>query len=282
MILVCLMGTNKTAAASPEATEDPNCAQNEVIVPETALWPRTDGENYSTKGEFTIDLSNVSQGYFRAKRNSSSKKMKLRVTKGSVKYDYDLTANGEYQVFPIQMGNGEYKVSLYKNVSGNKYSKEAEMEFSVTLDEEYVPYLYPNQYVDYDEQSKAMTMSAQLCEGLETDVEKYEAIVDYVSENFSYDMQRARSNPGFYLGDVEGCYESKKGLCQDLAAMTACMLRVQGIPTKLVIGYADKQYHAWNSVYIVEEDGKGEYKLLDITAEVTGVGAKKYTVERWY
>ena len=276
--LVCLTGSNKAAAAQNENAVD----SPEVIVPQTALWPKTDGDTYLKKGEFTVDISNVSQGYFRAKRSSSSKKMKMRVTKGDVKYDYDLIANGEYVVFPLQMGDGKYKVSLYANVSGNKYSKEAEVEFTVTLDEEYVPYLYPSQYVDYNELSKAMTMSAKLCEGLETDEEKYEAIVAYVRANFKYDIERARANPGFYLGDVEGCYETKKGLCQDFAAMTACMLRVQGIPTRLVIGYADKQYHAWNSVYLVGDDGKGEYKMLDITAEVTGVGAKKYTVERWY
>jgi transglutaminase-like putative cysteine protease len=33
--------------------------------------------------------------------------------------------------------------------------------------------------------------------------------------------------------------------------MTA-MLRCQGIPTKLVVGYAGTQYHAWISVYTAE------------------------------
>jgi hypothetical protein len=162
-------------------------------------------------------------------------------------------------------------------VESNKYAKEAEISIDVELDNEYTPYLGPNQYVYYKQDFKAVEESNLICENLETDIEKYNAIVEYISENFTYDYERAASNPGFYLGDVEGCFETRTGLCQDLAAMTACMLRVQGIPSQLVIGYADKYYHAWNKVLI-----DGEYQLLDITAEITGVPASVYTEDRHY
>ena len=51
------------------------------------------------------------------------------------------------------------------------------------------------------------------------------------------------------------------------------MLRSQGIPTKLVVGYAGKAYHAWISVYseetgwinnVIYFDGK-DWKLMDPT-----------------
>ena len=68
------------------------------------------------------------------------------------------------------------------------------------------------------------------------------------------------------------------GICQDLTALAACMLRVQGIPAKLVIGYADRSYHAWNNVLI-----DGEYVMLDVTADLKGIsGNVVYTVERCY
>jgi len=242
-----------------------------------ALWPEASGTVRKTKGEFTVDASNTDRGYFMAKRTATSSSLKMRVARGNGLYTYDLTADGQYDVFPLQMGDGTYTCSLYRNVSGNKYSKEAEVEFSVTLDEEFIPYLYPSQYVHYTMESEAVLMSEKICEGLQTDEEKYEAIIAYIRENFSYDYERARANPGFYLGDIEKCFKTRKGLCQDLAALAACMLRVQGIPTQMVIGYADKQYHAWNSVFI-----DNEYRHLDVTAEVTGVAAKVYTVDRWY
>ena len=67
------------------------------------------------------------------------------------------------------------------------------------------------------------------------------------------------------------------GICQDLAAVTACMLRVQGVPAKLVIGYADKYYHAWNTVVI-----NGQELFFDPTNAVGAINAKKYSTEREY
>ena len=80
------------------------------------------------------------------------------------------------------------------------------------------------------------------------------------------------------LPDIDGCYASKTGICQDLAALAACMLRVQGIPTRLMIGYAGKMYHAWNTVII-----NGEEVLYDPTLELSAIDSGlTYTVERYY
>ena len=45
-----------------------------------------------------------------------------------------------------------------------------------------------------------------------------------------------------------------KGICFDYAALMVGMLRSQGVPCKLVVGYAGKEYHAWVSVW-TEESG---------------------------
>ena len=52
-------------------------------------------------------------------------------------------------------------------------------------------------------------------------------------------------------GDV---LQAKKGICFDYAALMTAMLRSQGIPSKLVVGYAGTTYHAWISVW-TEENG---------------------------
>ena len=231
----------------------------------------------SAQQEFNVDSSNVQNGYFMAMHQKSSRRLKMRVAKDGEVYTYDLNDSGQYEAFPLQLGSGTYTCSLYRNVESNWYSKEAEITLDVKLDSEHAPYLSPSQYVYYTSDFKAVQQSMLLCQGLSTDEEKYSAIVDYVSRNFAYDYARAASDPGFYLGDVDGCFETKTGLCQDLAAMTACMLRVQGIPTQLVIGYADKSCHAWNKVLL-----GGEYRLLDITACITGGYASQYTEDRHY
>ncbi len=243
----------------------------------SAVWPEASGEKRIQKGSLIVDASHASQGYIEACA-SSKKKLKLRITKGDTTYTYDLNNKGDFEVFPLQMGSGDYICELYQNVKGNKYSKDAQVKVNARLETEYAAFLCPSQYVNYTQTSAAVAASEEICAGLQTDREKVAAIRDYMTRGFTYDYVRALSSPSSYLGDVERCFKTRSGLCQDLAVVAACMLRVQGIPTQLVIGYAGKVYHAWNNVLI-----DGEYQRLDITAELSGFDKNTvYTAERYY
>ena len=70
--------------------------------------------------------------------------------------------------------------------------------------------------------------------------------------NITYDTKKAETVENGYLPDVDETLETQKGICFDYAALMTSMLRSQGIPTKLQIGYAGKVYHAWISVYLEE------------------------------
>ena len=52
-----------------------------------------------------------------------------------------------------------------------------------------------------------------------------------------------------YLPVLDDVLAEKKGICFDYAALMAGMLRSQGVPCKLVVGYAGSAYHAWISVW---------------------------------
>lgn len=243
-----------------------------------AVWPEASGDRVLQKGGLTVDASHADQGYILARAKSGSKKLKLRVSRGEETYTYDLNGEGEYEVFPLQMGSGRYLIDLYKNVKSNRYSKESEISLQVTLEREEAAFLCPSQYVRYTQDSPAVQASMELCASLTTDAQKLEAVQTFMTRGFAYDYVRALTGPGSYLGDVDGCFEKRMGLCQDFAAVAACMLRVQGIPTQLVIGYADENYHAWNNVLI-----DGEYRRLDITAVLSGFSKDVvYTAERYY
>jgi hypothetical protein len=75
-------------------------------------------------------------------------------------------------------------------------------------------------------------------------------------ENISYDTEKAKliisGQLKSYVPDVDVVYDTEKGICFDYASLMAAMLRSQGIPTKLVMGYVapNNTYHAWNEVYI--------------------------------
>ena len=57
-----------------------------------------------------------------------------------------------------------------------------------------------------------------------------------------------------------------------------CMLRTQGIPSRLMIGYADKQYHAWVTTTVGNKE-----EFFDPTAALNSISkVKSYTTERYY
>ena len=243
-----------------------------------AKWPSSPGKNVKKSEKLKVDLSNMSEGYFvAAVQKKTSKALKLRVTFNGETLTYDLNGKGENEVFPFQMGSGKYEITLWENVSGKKYSAAGKISVTVKLTREDGAFLYPSQYVNYTEKSKAVAKAAELCKGL-SDKEAFSAICKFMKTQFVYDFVKAASIKPGILPDIDGCYDKHMGVCQDLSAIMACMLRTQGIPCKLMIGYADKQYHAWTVTII---DGKEVF--YDPTAALNAISKpKNYSVERFY
>ena len=236
-------------------------------------------EDLAKKSGTVVDKGHAAQGYIYVKHKASKKRLKLRISSGNQTYTYDLNQNGEYEVFPLQMGSGSYKVRVFEQVKGSQYSGVSSISFSANIEDENLPYLYPNQYVCYDGDTKAVAEAALICSGLASDQKKKDAVERFVTGKFMYDYMTALlvQDAGAYLPDVDKTLKSRTGICFDFAALVCCMLRTQGIPTKLVIGYADNAYHAWNQAYI-----DGDWQLIDTTAKITGTTVMRYTPERWY
>ena len=68
-------------------------------------------------------------------------------------------------------------------------------------------------------------------------------------KNLKYDTKKAKTVQSGYLPDLDKVLAKKKGICFDYAALMTGMLRSQGVPCKLVVGYAGSAYHAWISVW---------------------------------
>lgn len=256
-------------------------AMTGVLLAAGLVWPEASGGSVKKKSGTTLDMSHVRDGYVmvRHKAGKSGKKLKARLTLGEQMYTYDLNGEGEYEVYPLQMGNGKYTLRVFQQVKGNQYAQASSQTFKVEGMDESAPFLCPNQYVWYEEDSPAVVKSLALCQGIEDDKDKAQAIFTYVKQHFTYDFVAALTlkDATGYLPDVDQVYDRGMGICFDLAAIMACMLRVQGIPTQLVIGYADSTYHAWNRVLL-----DGEQVLYDATAALAGMSVKDYTVERVY
>ena len=243
----------------------------------TAKWPAEPSGKYKSSGKLRVDASGMSEGYFLASVSAKTgKKLKLRVTKAKETLTYDLKGDTDFEVFPLQLGSGKYDITLYENISGKKYSSAGKVSLSVKLDDENGAFLYPNQYVKYTALSAAVDRAKELCAG-KSEEEAFRAVCGFMKSGFMYDYIKALSVKAGDLPDIDGCYDKRMGICQDLAAVMCCMLRTQGIHARLMIGYADKSYHAWTLTCV-----NGEDVFFDPTAAINAISAKVYTVERYY
>lgn len=247
-----------------------------------ALYPVASEEEVLQKKGTVIDASHSDQGYIMVKQKAGEKKLKLRVSLGKSTLTYDLNTDGEFEVFPLQMGSGKYKVEVFKQVSGAQYTGVSSQTVKAELQDEQIPFLYPNQYCWYDEESTAVAKAAEICAGAQSDAEKVQIVYDYVVGNVVYDYIRALKVQSGEIGAgyipvPDQVLAEKKGICFDIAALVACMLRSQDIPTQLVIGYADRTYHAWNRIWV-----NGDWLRIDATSVVSGATVQQYTTERFY
>lgn len=218
------------------------------------LRPEASGVLAEETDRAVIDYSNTADGYVMVcVKEETRHRLKVQVKGPSTTYTYNIAA-GDWEVFPLSDGNGTYRVTLLENVEGSKYAQIQSVSAEVTLTDEFAPFLRPNQYVDYGDAELTIKKAAQLSDGKTTELEKVQAIYEYVIHTLTYDKELAATVESGYLPDLDAVLEAKKGICFDYAALMTGMLRSQSVPCKLVVGYAGEAYHAWISVY-TEKDG---------------------------
>lgn len=251
------------------------------------LTPSADGVTVYQNDLASIDASNTSQGYVMVKYNGTNEKVKLQITCPDQScYTYLISDRGAYDTFPLTAGNGSYALQVLENVAGDTYTVSLAQSINVSIEDEFLPFLYPNQYVNFHTDSKAVSKGSDLAKDTYSDLDIVQNIYNYVIKNISYDTEKAQNVSYGYVPDIDDTLSSKKGICFDYAALMTSMLRSQNIPTKLEVGYSGDAYHAWISTYI---DDKGwvddiiqfngnTWQIMDPTLAATNDSAavKKY------
>lgn len=250
------------------------------------LVPTADGIEVYSCPVASIDASNSSDGYIIVDYFGTNSKVKLQITgPDSVTYTYNL--HGGQEVFPLTAESGSYVINVFENIQGTQYATVLTSAIEVNLTNEFGPYLYPNQYVNFNASSLPISMAQKLAYRANEDLEVVQNVYNYIIATFSYDYDKAKTVQSGYLPDVDEIYRINTGICFDYAAVMATMLRSQRIPTRLEVGYMGEQYHAWISTYIkdvgwvngiIEFDGTN-WKLLDPTFASTSKSPQKFITE---
>ena len=216
-------------------------------------------------------------------------KTKVMITKGQEKYTYNLTAGKKGETFPLQLGNGEYTITVLENTTDTKYKMVGKETVTLNLKDQKVVFLNAVQNVAWTDKNAAIIKANELIKGKKTDAEKVKAIYDFVVSNIAYDNELAKNVTTDYIPNIDNTLKNKKDICYGYATLFAAMLRNADIPTKLVMGKTTyvTEYHAWNEVYL---DGK--WVVIDTTVDAAYKKANKavnfikdagkYTAEKVY
>jgi len=190
----------------------------------------------------TFDKEKLSRGVIGVKYMSTdNKKTKVLIQLGEQKYQYNVRSADKFVYFPLQLGNGEYKVGVFENIEGTKYSSVATETVSVKLDDSSKVFLNSIQIIEWSDKMNTVSLAKELT--------KNKPVIDDV-------------------------VKKKLGICYDYSAVFASMLRSLDIRCKLIMGYTPnvKEYHAWNEVFM---DGK--WVTVDSTYDSQMFSAKVKT-----
>ena len=269
-----LSGCQTSSRQSADPDEPP------VYSPLKVLVPSADGTETLGYSPLVLDISNVSQGYMVAQAEPSEGKFHIQIL-GPDQVTYSYFTDGDTEaVIPLTGGDGEYTITAYQQISGDQYAALFAQVLDIKLDNIFLPFLYPNQYVDFTPDSEACKLAQSMLPEDATDLDGVDAIYTYVIGNITYDETKAMTVENGYLPDVDKTLETGTGICFDYAALMAAMLRSRDIPCKLQIGYSNEIKHAWIDVYIrsigwvdqaIAFDGK-DWTRMDPTFKSTSDG----------
>ncbi len=277
-LMICTLGgcakdEAPSASTSNEATGAAFVMPSEVSVPQVA----------DSGAVTTIDTSGVAQGWVGARAFSNSR-LKFQVNCGEMTYNYDLPSDGSPTLFPLNMGNGSYGFRIMANIEGNSYAELDSAYADVTLSSEFAPFLVPNVYCAYRQDSACVAQAGKLMENVQNQGEAVREICTFVANNVSYDYDKAAqlSQSTGYMPNADATLSSGTGICLDYACLTAAMMRSVGLPAQVVTGYVspDNLYHAWTMVYV---DGRWQtaqfsispntWSRCDVTLASAGTGS---------
>lgn len=244
LILIPVLLFTGCGSSGSDPDEPPVYSPLQVLVPEAP------GKKTLGTSPLVLDISDTDQGYLTAVSDSTDQMMNVQLTaEDGVVYSYFISP-GESAVIPFSSGSSTYQVSCYQQISDSQYAALYADTLEIKLANEFLPFLYPNQYVNFTPDSEASKLALSMVSEDTSDIDALQTIYNYVVSHVTYDYDLADTVASGYLPDVDETLQTGKGICFDYSALTTAMLRSCDIPCKLQIGYAGDIKHAWINVYI--------------------------------
>lgn len=217
------------------------------------------------------NTDNLSKGIIGVKYESTQNvRTKVLIQFGEQRYQYNVRSSDKFVFFPLQLGNGEYKVSVFEHVEGTKFTSISSQNVNVRMDDTSKVFLNSIQLINWDNRMNTVTLAKELTKNKTTEKEKIEVLYQYMVQQFRYDFDKLANLQYDYVPVIDDVVKRKLGICYDYSAVFASMLRSLGIRSKLVMGYTPnvKEYHAWNEVWM-----DGRWVVVDTTYDSQMIAA---------
>lgn len=232
----------------------------------SVFLPSADGIVTYGDASVDIDASHSSEGYIMIRYSGFADDIKIQIIGPDQNvYPYFLSDSGDFEAFPLVCGSGTYQIQVLKQTEKDTYDPVFTQSLDAAMNESYIPFLYPNQYVDYTATSKAILKGSELAANTASDLEVLQNVYQYITENMTCDIVKAADLSYRYLPDIDETFESGTGNCFDLAAVMTAILRSQKIPAKLEVSYTDETLHARISANLRETGGAEHIICFDGT-----------------
>lgn len=246
------------------------------------------------KAENGVNIANNGNGTVTVKYdNENQKKIAVTVKKTGQdsQYNYFVSDTDVNLSVPLTAGNGTYQVSVLKNIKDSQYSPLMSTEVKLELKDSKSAYLTSNDMIRWSKKNAAIKKANKLTKKYKSQENKIKVLYKYLVKNYDYDYAKFSKNTSgnlaYYTPDISKTYKSKKGICYDMSALTASMMRSVGVHTKMVTGYPKSkyyngsQYHAWNQVYSKKSK---KWFNMDVTCDMClydqGVKFKKLSMKK--
>lgn len=201
-------------------------------------------------------------------------KIKILVVKDEIQRWYDVKLeNGAFQeeIWLID-GTGNYTVSVLVHVVDRKYryGPTVKVENLTEVNRFTVPTLHVE-----SNHEEIIQLANELTKNVKSDLEKARRIHNWVSSNITYDYEKYYRQLEKNFDNEYGAlhaYRTRTGVCYDYSNLVAALGRAAGLQVKVIKGNytapGRNELHAWNEIYISEED---RWITLDSTFAASSV-----------
>jgi transglutaminase-like putative cysteine protease len=201
----------------------------------------------------TFDRDHLSRGIIGVRYVSNvEKRTRVLIQYGDQRYQYNIRSADRFVYFPLQLGNGEYRVGVFENIEGTKFAAIASEVVNVRLDDSSRVFLNSIQIIEWTDRMNTVNLARELTRNKNTDKEKIEVLYQYMVQQFKYDFDKLGNLQYDYIPVIDDVVRRRLGICYDYSAVFASMLRSLNIRCKLVMGYTPnvREFHAWNEVFM--------------------------------